>query len=159
MLTNYNITIDTREKIPLQFKDSITKTMNVGDYSGEINGIQLPVCFDRKSPNDAFGTLVQGHERFKREIERAKEQGIKLIMIVECSYTDFINKRFKGAKFSQIPITTLTKIVHSTMLSHDLEIVFCQDRKEMTKYINNYLETLKNRELKYNREKYGLMAL
>ena len=155
----YKIIIDTREQLPLKFKDSINKCLNVGDYGAEINGVLLPVVFDRKSANDALGTLVQGHERFNREIDRAKEQSLKLIMIVECSYSDFVKKRFDGSKFSAIPAAVLTKIVHSTMISHDLEIVFCQDRKEMKLYIENHLNLVAKKELKYNREAYGLKTL
>ena len=155
----YKIIVDTREQLPLKFENSISKCLNVGDYGAEINGILLPVVLDRKSPNDCLGTLVQSHERFKKEINRAKDQGLKLIMIVECSYTNFITKNFKGAEHSRIPPATLVKILHSTMLSHDLEIVFCNDRKEMKSYITNHLELLAKRELKYNREAYGLKKI
>ena len=155
----FNIVVDTREQLALPFKNAIHKCLNVGDYGAEINGILLPIVFDRKSPTDALGTLVKGHERFKREIARANEQQIKLIMIVECSYTNFITKNFKGAEHSILSPAILVKIVHSTMLSHDLEIVFCNDRKEMKLYITNHLELLAKRELKYNREAYGLKKI
>ena len=155
----FKIIVDTREQLPLKFENSINKCLNVGDYGAEINGVLLPVVFDRKSPPDALGTLVKGHERFKREIARANEQQIKLIMIVECSYTNFVKMQFSGAEHSILSPAILVKIVHSTMLNNNLEIVFCNDRKEMKLYITNHLELLAKRELKYNREAYGLKKI
>jgi len=155
----FKIIVDTREKNPLHFKDSITKGLKAGDYGAEINGVLLPWVADRKSGIDFYGTIVSSHNRFVRELGKAHEQGLKLIVIVECSYTNFITKNFKGSEHCGMPTATLTKILHSTMLSHDLEIVFCNDRKEMKLYITNHLELLAKRELKYNREAYGLKKI
>ena len=156
----YKIIIDSREQRKLKFKENtIIKKLDAGDYGAEINGVLLPLVIERKSGIDLLGTLTKGHLRFQAELGRAHEKGTKLIVLVECSYTNFITKRFKGAEHSRLPAETLMKIVHSTMLSHDLEIVFCNDRKEMKLYITNHLELLAKRELKYNREAYGLKKI
>ena len=38
---------------------------------------------ERKSITDFIGTMSGGYERFKREVERAREQDAKLIVLVE----------------------------------------------------------------------------
>ena len=151
----YKLIIDSREQRPLPFVGNVfTKCLKVGDYAAEYNNILLPVIFDRKNPSDWAGTLVQGHERFVREIGRAHKLGFKLIVIVECSYTKFITKKYKGSEHSTLSPLVLTKILHSTMISHDLEVIFCKNRKEMMTYIKNYFHALKNSELKNNGDKY-----
>ena len=152
---NYKLIIDTRENKPLPFrKNTETKKLDAGDYGAEINGVLLPVVFERKGSSDFLGTLLQGHKRFQNELGIAHQQGLKLIIIVECSYTNFVTKQFDGGRHSKIRPDILTKILHSTMLSHDLEVVFCKDRSEMVKYIRNYFNALVTYELKHNEEKY-----
>lgn len=53
----------------------------VGDYGRMDN---LSVVVDRKaSLSEVEGNLIQQHDRFRREAERAKENGIRLIVLVE----------------------------------------------------------------------------
>jgi len=152
---DYKLIIDTREHLPLPFrKNKETRKLHAGDYAAELNGLLLPVVFDRKSPADAMQTLMKGHARFTRELGVAHQLQQKLIMIVECSYTNFVTKQFDGGRHSKIRPDILTKILHSTMLSHNLEVVFCKDRSEMVKYIRNYFNALVTYELKHNEEKY-----
>jgi ERCC4-type nuclease len=154
-MSDYKLVIDTREQNKLDFrKNVIVKKLNVGDYGAEINGILLPVIMERKSGADFLGTLMSGHKRFQMELGRAYEQGLKLVVVVECSYMNFVTKKFVGARHSKIRPDILTKILHSTIISHDLEVIFCNDRKEMVRYIRNYFNALAKYELKHNLEKY-----
>lgn len=94
---DYKLIIDSREKLPLPFrKNKETRKLHAGDYAAELNGLLLPVVFDRKSPADAMQTLMKGHDRFTRELGVAYQLKQKLIMIVECSYTTFVTKNFAG---------------------------------------------------------------
>jgi ERCC4-type nuclease len=157
MNTEYKLIIDTRENLPLPFKKNVIfKKLNVGDYGVELNNKLLPIFFERKSGIDCLGTLTKSHKRFQQELGRAYEDGVKIIMIVECSYIDFIEKKFYGAHNSKIKPDVLTKILHSTIISHDLQIVFCNNRQEMTRYIRNYFNALVKYEVKHNPEKYGI---
>jgi len=149
----YDIIIDSREQLPLSFDcNTVCKYLKVGDYACEYKGVLLKTHFERKSPSDFFGTLVQGHNRFIRELERAKALNIKLIVIVECDYSTFVKKEFDGAEHSFLSPLILTKILHTTMLNHNLEVVFCNGRKEMVLYIKNYFDALKNKEIKRLKE-------
>jgi len=133
---DYYIITDTREQNSLTWRKNVkTETMNVGDYCCEYNGERLPLVFERKSPQDFLSSIVKGHERFKKEWVRAKEQGLRFIIIVECSYEDFIEKKFDGAYRSKLPPQILQKILHKSIVRHDLEIVFFNNRVVMQKYV------------------------
>jgi ERCC4-type nuclease len=154
-MTEYKLIIDTREQNKLPFKKNTeVKGLPAGDYAAEINRVLLPVVFERKNPQDAMQTIVQGHGRFVRELGKAYEKSLKIIVLVECDYTTFITKKFQGAHHSKLKPDILKKILHSTIVSHDLEIYFFKNRKEMTAYIRNYFNALAKYELKHNKEKY-----
>ena len=84
------IVIDSREQVPLDFTvgGSVsrveTRGVPFGDYWCEFEGGQeMPICWERKSIPDLFGTLTSGMERFKREIARANENNFKMIIAIE----------------------------------------------------------------------------
>ena len=61
----------------------VRSTLFVGDY-GRLDN--LSVVVDRKqSLNEVEGNLIQQHERFRREAKRAKDNGIRLIVLVEAN--------------------------------------------------------------------------
>jgi ERCC4-type nuclease len=131
--------IDTREQIPLEFmvdgnvSEVIRTKLPYGDYFGgwEDKSGQFveffPVCFERKSLGDLYGTLGAGMERFKREIERAKEDGFKLIIIVEGCLTEVE----KGYKHSSIKGESILKTLFTLWVKHDIPHILCNDRNDM----------------------------
>ena len=84
------IIIDTREQRPLCFSGlhirgvpelrTERQKLNEGDYS--IFGLKHKVFIERKSPQDLYGTLFQGRERFERELERVKAADYKYRYLV-----------------------------------------------------------------------------
>jgi len=137
------ILIDTREQNPLEFKDvrypyvtdTVRMTLGVGDYGCQYeDGWVAPVVFERKSIPDLFGTLGKGHERFKKEIARSKRDNIKLILIIEGSFS----KVMKGYGRSSLKGTSVIKTIMTFWVKYNLIPVFCKDRTEMKDYIYNY---------------------
>jgi len=55
------VVIDTREQLPYEFEDSITRTLQTGDYS--IFGYEDQVTVERKTKADAYGTIGRGRTR------------------------------------------------------------------------------------------------
>lgn len=83
------IQIDTREQknshIEKWFEENSIKTvrskMFVGDYMNIANGL---LCIDKKyGLDEVYNCLVSDHNRFRDECIRAKESGIKLIVLTE----------------------------------------------------------------------------
>jgi ERCC4-type nuclease len=139
---DYDLITDTREQNPLPFRKTISKKLDFGDYGAELDGELLPVVFERKSPQDLWSTITTGHDRFKEEIGRACDSGFKLIVIVECSYKNFIDKKFEGSYHSNLPVFVVTKILHKLQVRYNLEFVFCNDRSEACNYVRNYFNAL-----------------
>lgn len=133
------IIVDSREQKPLVFNHkSITavevKGLSVGDYGAMSSEYQHPIVFERKSINDLYGTLSQGYERFKAEIERAKEQNTKIIIIVEGS----LNRILMGTAFSKRTPESIVYQLFTLMVRYDVETVFCSNREEMAEYITQF---------------------
>lgn len=107
--------------------------MSYGDYSGVVHGKKVPISFCRKAFSDLWGTFstTDGHRRFKAEMERAKLDGMKLILIIEGSYTDVWN----GFERSQYDGGSMLKKLATLYLKYDLEYIFCESRRVMARRI------------------------
>ncbi len=126
------IIIDTREQLPLwddiNFK-VIRKKLDEGDYTTE--KLYNIAHIERKSPMDMYGSLIQGHKRFSREIQRAIEKDLSFAIFVECSEKKFTSMRFKGAYRLRTKPATLKKIVDTFQERYPIRIVWCKNREDM----------------------------
>lgn len=131
------ITQDSREQNPLDWSgiDGIDKIevagLAFGDYSAIIGGKVVPWVAERKNINDLFGTLGAGHDRFKRELERARQANFKLVMMIEGTYTDV----WGGCEHSKMEGPTILKILATMYVKYDLEYHFCESRRVMARRI------------------------
>lgn len=146
------IIVDTREQKPFWTRNQPSKgylvrrgTLSVGDYTTQV--LLGKFHIERKSLQDLYGTLIHNHPRFRREIIRSEEKGIRLVVVVEGSHSDFINKKFPRGDQRKCTKETLKKIVATVRRRYDLEISFCKDR---AKAISTVMRRLK-------REEYSLM--
>lgn len=115
---------------------AVTKLF-IGDYQDYANPFLL---IDRKqSIQELAANCTRDHERFKRELERAKSVGAKLVILVEQNrYKD----RDKWIHVEDIPDLMLWESPHTTirgekvyrvlrawMAKYDIEVVFCDKRQ------------------------------
>ena len=130
------IIIDTREQKPLEFTvPTIRECLPCGDYRAKFSdGSLSEVVFERKSINDLYGTLSAGYERFKKELGRASEAGIHVIIIVERS----LRRVLRGCNNSQRTPISIVYQLFTIRIRYGIETVFSQDRDEMSTYITNY---------------------
>lgn len=144
MVSKLKIVVDSREQLPMWSGGECFKTaLNVGDYT-TINLLNK-FHIERKSLSDLYSTIIQNHKRFRKEILRAWDSKIILVVYVEGSKKDFINKRFPGGDRRNIESTTLEKICNTIQERYDLEIVWCKSRLDCKLKI---LKRLKNEEHK-----------
>src|SRR3990167_5970470 len=134
---------DTREQAPLKFKkdsvltDVVTETLSVGDYAVRYtNGLSCPIVFERKSLPDLYGTMTGGYPRFKKELMRAKQAGIELVLIIEGSLTEVQ----AGVKYSKWDGDSMIKKLFTLLVRYGLYPVFCSDRLEMASFIKAFYE-------------------
>jgi ERCC4-type nuclease len=132
--------VDTREQDRLEFshsyvEDSKVIKLDVGDYQVQYrDGYIPPVAFERKSIGDLYGTMTHGYARFKRELERAREGNIKLILIIEGTYTKIAG----GYDRSEFQGESMVRKLMTMWIKYELVPVFCKDRVEMANYIAEY---------------------
>lgn len=140
------IRVDTREKpraivkILAEFdrkgiEHTHDKALNVGDYMRTDNPY---ISIDRKQNLiELCSNVAQQHARFQRELQRAVDNGIKLIILVEHSYKiknlddvkKWINPRSKVSPYC-ISGEQLHKILCTLSRTYGVEFMFCS--KEQT---------------------------
>lgn len=120
--------------------DGIEKTtLSVGDYSVRFkDGSIPPVAVERKSLSDLFGTMTHGYDRFKEEMQRAKDARIDLILGLENTLSEVL----EGIHYSKFAGTSMVKKLMTLEVRHDLRVVYCQNRPELARWIVEYFEAI-----------------
>ena len=128
---------DSREQLELDFTgieavEKVEKTaLSYGDYTAIIHEKPVPIVFERKGISDLFGTMTSGYERYKKEMKRAKDDGVKLILIIEGSYSEV----WDGIKHSAFSGESMMKKLAMMYVRHDQEYIFCESRRVMARRI------------------------
>lgn len=120
---------DSREQLPLPFDKYIRKKLNVGDYTTE--ALEGKYHIERKSPADFYGSLIQGHERFKKEFLRAIDLGIEIDVYVECSELVFLHKKFPRGDKLKCSSIQLAKMIDTMKEKYKFKVIYCNNRDEM----------------------------
>lgn len=128
------IIVDTREQHSYwkEGKDVIRQKLDTGDYS--IKGHEHIIAYERKSPTDLRGSLMQGHARFKKELERSMELK-HFAIVIDCSLTQFLANTFPGAKYSKVPPSVILKILCTLNIKYGIEFHFTGGRYASKKLI------------------------
>lgn len=139
-MTN-SLIVDTREQLPLFLEEqgAIREKLDVGDYTTtSLKGI---LHIERKSPGDLYGSIIQGHDRFRKEMMRAKASKVKLVIMVECPHHTFVKKEWNvNARKLLTPGKTLAKILETIESKYDIEIIWCNDRQDMRRKLMKMFE-------------------
>ena len=148
---------------PIQYyiKD---KGLKVGDYtiavqlpSGDVINFQDKVVIERKADlNELCCNFfdkkdAEGKTRLERELYRAKEQGIKVILLVEVDNMHskiLSSKYFRFDKASKVSPASFNAILRSLQAKYDISIEYCK-REDSARLIHDILyyharEYLKN---------------
>lgn len=133
------ISIDSREQAPLNIKAGMDiETVRIeklpfGDYGCKLSESEpfIKVFFERKAKSDLWQTLTTDIDRFKRELERAKESQVMLYLAIEGTMTDI----YAGFEHSSVFGSQIIRTVFTFKMKYGLEPVFCASRDEMKYYI------------------------
>ena len=141
---------DTREPEDYTFgqltkiKRVYREKLDFGDYT--TYKLKNLIVIERKAKTDLFGTLGKGRERFLRELDRAKEAGVKFFYIViEASLKSVYqgNNIYRGGK--KIPTKVSGSNIVSQLVSfietHPLNIIpiFADDKLVAQVFIRDVL--------------------
>ena len=145
-INNRDFICDTREQEPISLPNMKVAKLNFGDYTLEKSNIFV----ERKSLNDALGTLSQGYERFKREVQRCKENTCALIVLIEEKYSNLQSFEYMPHVHSKCTWAFISHRIRELIQEYPLHIQFlCVDgRKEAARVIekifkceNNFIGT------------------
>jgi ERCC4-type nuclease len=148
---NIKIIADTREQKVLEFSHPYIsqvkrEKLDVGDYQVEYtDGYRPPVIFERKSLEDCIGSLSKGYKRFRKEILRAKESNVLLVILIEASIT----KVLKGIEHSQRSGDEILQQLFTITVRHRVPFFCFNNREEMSRFITEaYLAIGRDRMIK-----------
>lgn len=148
------IIVDTREQLPINFKEG-TKTMasalNCGDYTTP--ALRKTFVIERKSPSDLYGTLLADHARFRREILRAFDKRLTLVVFVECSEARFFAKDYEGGAWQNYPAESLRKIIRTVSKKYGIKFYWFEHRAAMANAVVRRLRAEEKKLLKSKTKK------
>lgn len=112
------------------------KKLDTGDYS--IGGYEHLIMIERKSLSDLWTTLVNGRDRFIKEMERAKEMPARYL-VIEGSLADVMS----GVRFSKVPPENILGSLISLEQKYGIHVIFTSKKKEVAqRYVRKLLEKL-----------------
>ena len=130
------------------------KGLKIGDYtiavqlpSGEVVNFQDKIVIERKKDlNELCCNFFdkkdeEGKTRLERELDRAKEQGIKVILLVETDNMHnkiLSSKHFRFDKASKVSPKAFNSILRSLQAKYDISIEYC-DKKDSARLIHDVL--------------------
>ena len=129
----YRVVIDTREKIPYEFSNSIRKALTAGDYS--LEGLEHSIAIERKSKADIYSTISQHRERFIRELEKLSKFQYAAI-IIESSFKAFTIP----PQYSQLHPNAAVGSLLTWSVRYNIHIHFPGDREMGNKLTTQLLE-------------------
>ena len=141
MLDSMTVLVDTREQDTPAFRARLSdmkckkrrEYLNYGDYSAEVineSGISISaankVSIERKMDIDELcKCFTYERERFKREFERAAEDGAKMYLLVENASWE---KIFSGAYRSKMKPEALEASILAWCARYNLTLHFCRPK-------------------------------
>ena len=130
------------------------KGLKVGDYTiavklptGEVINFKDKIVIERKADlNELCCNFFdkkdeEGKTRLERELDRAKEQGIKVILLVEADNMHnkiLSSKYFRFDKASKVSPKAFNSILRSLQAKYDISIEYC-DKKDSARLIHDIL--------------------
>lgn len=130
------------------------KGLKVGDYTiavklpnGEVINFKDKIVIERKADlNELCCNFFdkkdeEGKTRLERELDRAKEQGIKVILLVETDNMHnkiLSSKYFRFDKASKVSPKAFNSILRSLQAKYNISIEYC-DKKDSARLIHDIL--------------------
>ena len=137
-LKDLRILVDTREQLPLKFKNTTSMKLDFGDYA--VSGDHYDYTYvDRKSESDFKSTMTSGFDRFKREMDRAKEFDSYLFVVIESTIEKVIENNKKNSYAANLPYLWHNVRLMTHEYKGTCQFVFSGGREESKKIIPKLL--------------------
>ena len=138
--SKWTLLVDTREQTMLDVAVDGAKverdTLPVGDYGlRDPLGRLFPLVVERKTVADLFGTFGRGYRRFRREIARAKEAKVQMVMVVEGARDHVALGLARSSRSGASVIRQLNTI----FLRHELPYIYATGHGEAGRVVSDLL--------------------
>ena len=149
-IKDVEIVTDTREQLPV-FEDFVEK-LEVGDYTtySDFKGVFV----ERKSLEDFIGTFSRktNFERFERELQRAEELGLYIVVVCEADFETVASWKNLHAGGRSCGFSALTKMCKFMQEFDNCQFLFIKkgrDFREILKKILGAGDFAKTSDLQY----------
>ncbi len=118
------IIIDRREQVMLPFAENVRTergTLYSGDFS--VKGLEHLISIERKSLNDAIGSLTSGRERFERELHRLRGFRFRRLLVVGAR-ADIERGNYRSKASPKSILASL----NAFEVRYDIPVVFASER-------------------------------
>lgn len=134
------IAIDTREQTPIYFKDSLVTKIDVGDYTIIGEGFEN-IYIERKAANDFISTFTGAVDRFRRELDRAKEIGAYIVVLAEkpLSYLRGFDKTYLKRFCKSSPKFLFHNVTEILKDYDNVQFIFVE-KEDAARYIERILK-------------------
>lgn len=137
---NWTLVCDSREQIQLDLSVNGAAVergvLPVGDYGlKDPQGRLFPLVVERKSKGDLFGTLAKGFERFKKEIGKAREAKVQLIVVIEATRSEVA----EGFHYSARKGISVVRQLNTLFVKYDIPYIYAQNSFEAARVIEDIL--------------------
>jgi hypothetical protein len=128
-LDSMKIFIDSREQNPFDYKNSMVNKLDFGDYTAA-GDFYSKVFIERKALGDFASSLSSGYQRFKKELDRAKQFNSYIVMVVEGSLSDVENHVNSLKKGKRPNLSYAFHNARNLLIEYatNFQIVFCNGR-------------------------------
>ena len=122
--TDITILIDSREQLPLEFKEAQTEItpLTTGDYS--LTNFENEICIERKSLDDLLSSLGKGRERFMREVQRMR--GFEYsALVIEAPLGEIVSGNWRS---HMNPVSVFGSL-QSLSVAHGIHVFWAESRE------------------------------
>jgi hypothetical protein len=140
---SHEIMIDSREQLPLEFNNrTLVTNLPFADYA--LNDMEMSKhgFIERKSVNDLYGTMIASYMRFQKELNRARNAGAYIVVIVEGSFAEVSNYP-QSSKHIRIAPEVIWHRVRTLIQDNDhIQFLFVNNRDDSSKAIKRIFTSM-----------------
>jgi ERCC4-type nuclease len=149
----FDIIIDTREQLPLEFSSSMVKSvrtekLDTGDYT--IAGLENVLFIERKgSLTEFYRNCTQ--DRFWKELDRTAPFKYKFL-VLECAFEDIAAIPYSlglpKSQWAQLKVKPqyIVKCVGDIQVKYGIHVIFAGNRENATEMILNIMKRVSENE-------------
>lgn len=124
------IIVDTQEQLPYHFKKEkhiqvVKEKLATGDYS--LKGHTDRIIIERKTLTDLLGVIGNERERFKKELQRLKDNCEFPVLLIEGNVSDIFNKSALPYDSKIHPNAVIGSLI-SWSVKYGVHIIFAGNR-------------------------------